>query len=81
MRLQCCSEGISAECWSKSSAVFICRSYAARHTIYVPSSIKGTSRDVLATTIACVFPQAVLIRTMQVQHPRHVHIKVLPCAP
>jgi|EP00670_Eutreptiella_braarudii_P000270 hypothetical protein len=42
------------------------RSYAARHTIYVPSSIKGTSRDVLATTIACVFPQAVLIRTMQI---------------
>eukprot|EP00667_Euglena_gracilis_P007849 EG_transcript_7927 len=42
------------------------RGYALRHTVYVPTSIKGASRDALATVISCVFPQAVLIRTMQI---------------
>jgi len=42
------------------------RGYAMRHTIYVPTSIVGPSRDALATVISVVFPQAVLIRTMQI---------------
>lgn len=42
------------------------RSYAGRHTIYVPSSIQGKTRDIAASVISVVFPQAVLIRTMQI---------------